>query len=191
VEGEMGKFAVLLLIVLGLFLLGCSSGPTDEEVAALVTNTPIPTNTPTPSPPTVTSTPTDEPLPNAAFEVVFDGKDCTVDGPTELPAGVHAFKFIDTSDFIGEVYLIYLQEGKTFQDNIDLQNEPGDWYPKPEWAYYDARYSSKRLESNGSKVTLSTWKLDRVGEHTILCYVPRPQKLWFAAPLMIIETPSE
>ena len=223
----MGKLSVLLLVVIGAVLLGCATGPTDEEIAESVaqtetaeampthtpapsrtsiptrtklpiptpvpTNTPIPTNTPTPSPPTVTSTPTDEPLPEAEFEVVFDGKDCTVDGPTELPAGEHTFDFIDTSYFRGEVYLIYLQEGKTFQDNLDLQNEPGHWYPKPAWAYYDSRLdSSKRPESNGRRVTLTTWNLDRVGEHTIICYVGgSSQKLWFAAPLMITETPSE
>jgi len=207
----MGKLSVLLLVAIVAVLLGCATGPTDEEIAesadaqvavaqtktveAMPTDTPVPTDTYAPTPsdtpvPTDTPIPTNTPTPE--FEVMFDGKDCTVDGPAELPAGKHSFIFIDTSDFIGEVYLLYLQEGKTFQDHLDLQNEPGDWYPKQAWAYYDHQFSSEQLESNGRTVTLSTWNLEPVGEHTILCYVGgSSQQLWFAAPLMIIETPSE
>ena len=212
----MGKLIAILLVVIGVSLLGCSSGPTDEEITesadaqtetveAMPTDTPMPTDTYAPTPsdtpvptdtpiPTNTPTPISEPSPETTpeFEVMFDGKDCTVDGPAELPAGKHSFIFINTSDLMGEVSLIYLRKDKTFQDNLDLQNEPGDWFPKQEWAYPDYRYSSEQLESNGRTVTLSTWGLSLVGEHTILCYVgPRDQKLWFAAPLMIIEPPSE
>ena len=35
-EGEMGKLAVLLLACFGVFIAGCSSGPSDEEIAASV-----------------------------------------------------------------------------------------------------------------------------------------------------------
>ncbi len=142
---------------------------------------------------TPAATPTSEPLPEtvAEFEVTFDGNDCTVTGPTELPAGEHTFIFIDRSDMRGELWLIYLEDGKTIQDHLDLQSEPGEWYPKPSWVHYDSRVSSESEELEGRRVDSSTWKLDRVGEHTILCYVASPQKLWFVAPLIVVEAPSE
>ena len=145
-----------------------------------------PSAQPIPPTPTSTSLPTPTPI-----VVTFDGNDCTVSGPTELPAGEHTFIFIDRSDMRGELWLVYLEDGKTFQDHLDLQSEPGEWYPKPPWVFYDSRVSIESQESNGRRVDSSTWKLDKVGEHTILCYVPSPQMLWFAAPLMVVETPSE
>ena len=140
-----------------------------------------------------TPTPTSEPLPEtvAEFEVTFDGNDCTVTGPTELPAGEHTFIFIDRSDMRGELWLVYLDDGKTFQNHLDLQSKPGEWYPKPSWAHYDLRVSLESEELEDRRVDSSTWRLDRVGEHTILCYVPYPQKLWFVAPIIVVEAPSE
>jgi hypothetical protein len=129
--------------------------------------------------------------PKTDFEVTFDGKTCTVSGPTELPVGEVTTKFIDLSDLGGELWLVYLKEGKTFQDHLDLQSEPGEWYPKPPWVSYDSRVTGESQESKGKRVDTETWKLDRVGEHTFLCYVPSPSMLWFAAPLMIVETPTK
>ena len=137
---------------------------------------------------------TSEPLPEtvAEFEVTFDGNDCTVTGPAELPAGDHTFIFIDRSDMRGELWLVYLEDGKTTQDQLDMQSEPGEWYPKPSWVYYDSKVSFESEELEGRRVDSSTWRLDRVGEHTILCYVAAsPQKLWFVAPIIVIEAPSE
>ena len=168
---------VMWTILITLLLVGCGA----------------PAATPTPIPPTETSKPTSEPLPETVteFEVTFDGNDCTVTGPTELPAGEHTFIFIDQSDMRGELWLVYLEDGKTFQDHFDLQSEPGEWYPKPSWVIYDTRVSFEFQESNGRRVDSSTWKLDKVGEHTIVCYVSSPQMIWFAAPFMVVETPSD
>ena len=109
-----------------------------------------------------------------------------------MPAGEVTTHFIDRSDMRGELWLVYLDEGKTFQDHLDLQSEPGEWYPKPPWVHYDSRVANESQESNGVRVDIETWNLDKVGEHTILCYVSSPpQMLWFAAPLMVVEPPSE
>jgi hypothetical protein len=48
-----------------------------------------------------------------------------------LPLGDYAFTIIDESDWKGELWLINLNEGKTLQDMLDLQSEPGEWYEKP------------------------------------------------------------
>ena len=82
-------------------------------------------------------------------------------------------------------------DGKTFQDHLDGQSEPGQWYPKPSWVDYDSIVSRESEELGGKRVDKDVWELNRVGEHTILCYVKDPTHLWFAAPLMIVESPSE
>ena len=148
--------------------------------------------TPTPIQPTETSSPTPVPEIVAEFEITFDGKDCTVKGPTEVQAGKHTFSFFDISDDMrGELWLVNLDEGKTIQDELDLQSEPGEWHEKPSWVHYDARDSYKSQESNGKRISFETWRLDKVGEHIILCYVVNPQMLWFAAPIIVVEAPSE
>ena len=146
----------------------------------------------TPSP-TETSTPPSEPLPETVieFEVIFDGKNCTVTGPTELPPGEHTFIFVDESDLKGELYLVNLDEGKTIQDELDLQSEPGEWHAKPSWVHYDSSVSRETQKSNGRRIDTQTWRLDIIGEHIILCYVSSPQMLWFAAPITVVETTSE
>jgi len=125
------------------------------------------------------------------IEVRFDGNGCTVTGPTELPAGEHPFIFIDRSDYLGELWLVYLDDGNTTQDLLDGQSEPGDWYPKPIWAHYDSGESNKSEELEEGRVDTYTWKLDKVGEHTVICYVGYHKLLWIGAPLMIVEAPSE
>jgi len=136
-------------------------------VTACTTSQPVPTHTSLP--------PTPSPQP---IEVIFTGNDCTVTGPTELSAGKHTITFIDESDMNAELWLISLRDGKTIQDLIDRQSEPGEWYPKPGWATYDTRLSIVSKESEGRRVDFSTYNLFKVGEHTILCYVESPIKLW-------------
>ncbi len=168
---------VMWAILIMFLLVGCSA----------------PAATSTLVPPTSTPKPTSEPLPETVteIEVIFDGNDCTVTGPTELPAGDHTFIFIDRSDMKGELWLVNLDDGKTTQDLLDGQSEPGNWYPAPSWLDYDSQQSNKSEELEGRRVDTSTWKLDKVGEHTIVCYVASPQMIWFPASLMIIEAPSE
>jgi hypothetical protein len=167
-------------------------------VAACATAQPAPTSTllpPTEPPPTPLPEPTNTSIPPTeippVFEVMFDGKDCTGTGPTELPAGEHTFIFIDRSDWKGELWLLNNNDGKTFQDHLDLQSAPGVWFPKPSWSHHDSRVSIESEELDGRRVDLSTWNLRKVGEHTIICYVSSPTLLWYVAPLMIVQTPSE
>jgi len=179
---------IVLFILIGIGLVGCGIS------AAAPTPVPL-TDTPSPTPtqPTDTPSPTSEPLSETAdgFEVTFDGNDCTAKGPNELPVGDHAFIFIDRSDVRVQLELLNLDDGKTTQDLLDRQSEPGEWYPKPIWAHYDSRITSKWEELEGGNVITSTWKLDRVGEHTVACYVGSLPKIWFPASFMIVEATSE
>jgi hypothetical protein len=149
-------------------------------VTACTTSQPIPTPT---SIPTILS--------SQPIEVTFDGNECTVTSPSELPAGEYTTIFTDLSDLKAEVWLVYLKDGYTIQDHLDGQSEPGVWYPKPSWMFYDKRYAIDSEESNGRRVTTTTWILDRIGEHNIVCYVSSPQMLWIEASLMIVEPPSK
>ena len=129
---------------------------------------------------------TDKPEP--VFEVIFDGKGCTVTGPSELPPGEHTFTFIDQSEWEGELWLVYLDEGYTIQDQLDLQGEPGVWIPKPSWAHYDSSVSRESKEEGDVRIDTETWDLNRVGEHNILCYVDTPRVIWFAASIIIVDS---
>ena len=184
---------MILAVLIAILFVGCGASAT--TVATTPSNEP--TETPIPLLPTATTKPTPTlptdlptPDPEIMFEVTFDGNDCKVKGPTNLQAGVYYFTFINTSNLNGEMYIVYLDEGYTTQDLLDGQSEPSEWYPKPPWVHYDRLNSSKIEKSEGKKVNTTTWILDRVGEHTILCYVNSPRLLWIPAAIIIQETSS-
>ena len=141
--------------------------------------------------PAATPKPTSTPIPEtvAEFEVTYDGNECTVSGPSESLTGRHLFFLNDLSD--KEVYLWVgrLLEGKTVQDLLDEQGEPGMWWPKPSWFFYTD--GSSWINENGRKV----WKymLNEEGEHVIYVgvYLPDTKNLWFCAQTFVIEAPSE
>ena len=90
-----------------------------------------------------------------------------------------------------ELWLVFLDEDKSFQDLLDMQSEPGEWHPKPSWVHYDTTVSHESKEKGDRRIDTETWNLNRVGEHIILCYVDDPRLVWNAAPLMIVEAPTE
>jgi len=99
-------------------------------------NTCAPAAAPTPISPTATPTPTSGPLPGSVpegIEVTFDGNECTVSGQTESPIGEHSFILNDLSEMNSELWVLRLRNGKTFQDLLDEQGEPGVWWAKPSW----------------------------------------------------------
>ena len=97
----------------------------------------------------------------------------------------------DLTDLKAELWIVYLEDGYTIQDHLDGQSEPGVHYPKPSWIDYDRRLSMEYQESDDGRIETTSWKLDRVGEHNIVCWVPHPQMLWIETALMIVETPSD
>ena len=151
--------------------------------------------TPTPEPtPIPTSIPTNTPKPTAtplalveAIEVTFDGNECIVTGPTELPTGEHSFLLKDLSGQAQVLYVPHLLDGKTFQDMVDLQSEPGVYYPKPSWCIHAE--ATREWIAEGED--LYTFYLNKEGEHAILLGSWYPLSLWFCAPLKVMEAPSE
>jgi len=134
------------------------------------------------------ATPTSEILPETIvkFEIMFDGNDCIVKGPAEVPAGEYTFIFIDQSDRNAELWVANISDGKTFQDLVDLQPGPGIDYPKLEFVHYDPRISRETEELEGRRVDTCIYNLDVVGEHAIYCGSVQPNAgLWFGAPLIV------
>lgn len=132
----------------------------------------------------------ESPDPKIEFVVTFDGNGCVAEGPSEVLPGEYGFKFIDTSEVKGELWLLFLNKGKTIQDELDKQSEPGEWYPKPAWVHYGSKVSSESEETDEGRVEISVWKLNEIREYTIMCYVGSPQKLWFVAPIYVVKTLS-
>ena len=165
---------VMWAILVTLLLVGCG--------APAATPTPIPpTATLTPVPPTATLTPV------PPIEVTFDGTECTVSGPTELPTGDHKFVLKDLSEQNQVLYVSLLLDGKTYQDLLDLQSEPGEYYPKPRWSVH----TTGGMRRNAKGENVYTFSLDIEGEHAIYLGSAFPHSLWFCAPLKVIEAPSE
>jgi hypothetical protein len=172
----LAKKLILVIIILPM-LIGCSPSPS-------ATSDPQTIDPETTDPKSTSDF-------EAEFEVIFDGKDCTATGPAEVTAGEHSFVFIDRSEYEGELWLVNVDEGHTYQESLDLQSEPGEWYPKPDWHHYDYTASRESQQLDGERIDREVWKLDKVGLHVILCYVSSPQLIWFPAPIMVVEAPAQ
>ena len=80
-----------------------------------------------------TSEPSPEPVVVEVGDVIFDGTECTVSGSTELPPGRYSFVLKDLSEEDVHLFVSRLTDGKTFQDLLDLQSEPGEYVPEQDW----------------------------------------------------------
>lgn len=187
-NGKKLSQQVIWAILITLLLVGCGAPAA----------TPIPpTAIPSPIPPTATPTPTSEPLPGSVpeeIEVTFDGNECTVSGPTELPIGEHSFILNDLSEMNAELWVLRLRDGKTFQYLLDEQGErggPGVWWPKPSWVVHARHTGGPLKNANGGEVW--TYLADIEGDYVIMVgeYTPASKRIWFCPPLKVIETLSE
>ena len=129
-----------------------------------------------------TPTPTTEPI-EITFEVTFDGNECTVSGPTEVPTGDYSFFLNNVSDRRVVLGVTQLLEGHTFQDMVDLQSEPGDPFFIEYWMSKPFYYTKDHI----------TWtvSLDEAGEHGILISEYGHVGIWLCIPFQVIEVPPE
>jgi len=75
------------------------------------------------------------------LEVTFDGKECTYSGPTEFVTGDHSFVYEDSSDQEQVVWASRILDGYTYQDELDLQSEPGEYFDIPSFIRSPRRLS--------------------------------------------------
>jgi hypothetical protein len=142
------------------------------------------------APETPTPEPTALPVPPVPAEiiVVFDGNECAMSRPAELPTGEHVVAYNDLSGKNLILYIRYLADGHTFQDLLDLQSEPGVSSLRPSWLMdIGAATEWKRL-AGGWEVY--TFPFDQEAEHTILVFGD-PGGLWWCGSFQVIGAPSE
>jgi hypothetical protein len=152
-------------------------------VSACTTSQPVPTDIP-------------EDVVIEVGAVIFDGKECTVTGETKLPPGKYSYVLQDESEYEVQMFIGRLLEGKTNQDILDLQGEPGARLPKAvldeayDWAYEPG---IARLKPDGGEI--HTYILTDEGEYTVGVWSYETETIpfteWFCAPLWIEEAPSE
>lgn len=188
---------VRLVLVASLVIAACGSngGGDGASVADTVTSatTAPATTTPTRAAPATepASTPTTDtatlPEPPEAINVIFDGKECTVSGPTSVPTGEHYF-VVDSPRYFGlDLYVSMLVDGHTYQDLLDPQTEPGRYYPKPSWVVYATKVDgppSGRILADDE--TEYQYTLDQP-EHLHAIYLGSPGTLWFCSPLEVTD----
>ena len=124
-----------------------------------------------------------------AYEVTFDGVGCTYSGPTELPAGDHSFVFRDLSDQKQQLWSGRILDDHTYQDLLDLQNEPGEFIPQPLWIVHPPQINKEWYESVGAEVY--TWSFVEEGEHELSAGTFSPLSVWFCDSFHIVEAPDE
>ena len=114
--------------------------------------------------------------------VTFDENGCTVTGPSVLPTGKHSFVLNNLYDLNQVLYLLLIDDGYTYQDLVDLQSEPGVWWPKPTWCSHVKLWDEEWIEEGKS---VYTFNLDTKGNYVIYTYSDNPRTLWFGGPLRI------
>ncbi|UCF60138.1 MAG: hypothetical protein JSV37_10250 [Anaerolineaceae bacterium] len=174
------------LLIIG-FLTACTITQPD----------PAPTSLPpteTSGPPTTTSLPPTEvsgpPTPTLVAEpilfgeVTFDGRECTVEGPEEVPRGVYYFILNDESDKNLQLWVNQIFEGKTFEDLLAWQDEPGVYVPPPTWIEHPRSTYSFEVER-------TVHFFDQAGNYAILVGGYNPSSLWFCEPFRVVEVEAE
>lgn len=120
-------------------------------------------------------------------EVTFDGENCSFDGPGVIREGKVIIVLNNLSETPVQLEIMKLDEGKTWQDVLDLFNEPGVSFGRPrEW----------------STITRSTFVVDDPtareytfdpGLHAINCLQILETRIgiWTGAPLEVRAASSE
>jgi len=147
------------------------------------------------------NTPTSKPSPEPAVvvgELVFDEtQECTVSIPTELPPGRYSIVLRNLTKEDVNIFVSRHVGGKTFQDVLDLQGEPGVSLSEP---VYDELFD-KLIEPGTAQHTpdggeVHTYKFISEGEYIVGVWVWETAEsdaiyTWFCAPLWVKEAPSE
>jgi hypothetical protein len=124
------------------------------------------------------------------FEVRFDGIECTVSGPDEVPTGDHRFVLYDQTGQSVETLLVgRLVQGKTFQDLLDKQSEPGEWIRHPSWVKAAVLAGEHGEEADGGQVW--PYFLKNGGEHYIILRNLTSHNHWLCSSFQVVESSSE
>ena len=163
---------MIIVIIIIPLLVGCG-----------MSDTPVPTPTYTSLPPTHTLIPpTPSPPP---IDVTFYGDECSLSGPAEVPTGQYPFIWNNLSDNQSvDFWVSRIREGSTYQDILDLQDEPGQYFPKPPTIDHAPGYFSFSEE-------VWLFMLEEPGNYYISVGAST-HSMWNCGPsFQVIETPPE
>jgi hypothetical protein len=119
----------------------------------------------------------------SGIEVIFYGEECETTAPEVLPAGDYDFYITDKDENTSaSLYVARITEGHVYQDLLDPQEEPGVYYPKPDWLIYADTIDAEFIDTDQKRFT----KTLEEGEHAVYIYT-RPTGLWFCVPIMVVE----
>jgi len=119
------------------------------------------------------------------FEVNFDGKDCTLSGPTNIPTGEYRIPLNDQGHPGLYVWIGQTLEGKTWQDALDLQSYPEEWVPAPDWVR-KAKITYHGYDAQIDRY-IFTYTFDEAGEYQVWLENKSAIKLWPCAPFVVFE----
>jgi hypothetical protein len=117
-------------------------------------------------------------------EVTFDGNKCTVEGSEVVTRGVYYFVLNDESDLNLQLWINQILDGKTFDDLLAWQDEPGVYLPPPPWIEHPQSRYSVEAET-------MVHYLDKVGLYATLVGGYNPSSLWFCEPFQVVEVRAE
>jgi hypothetical protein len=182
--GEMRYPKRLLLVVL-FVAAGCEGADTSEGG---IDSQPAPVDTAADAGTAVSTDTTSDEV--DIFTVTQAEEGCVVSGPAEVPANeTYYFIVKNPAEPYADLnlYVSRLTDGKTFQDLIEPQTYPGEYYPKPSWVVY-----AKRETAQAEEFSLATELADdeqafaftvEPGPHVIYTYTGGA--LWFCAPFQV------
>ncbi len=172
-----------LALATSLLVVGCGGSEPTNTTAMTTPQTSTVLLTTTSS---TTPAPPRGPAGDEILEVAFDGSVCTTIGPAVVPTGVHSFLLKDlTGEGLADVRTMAVSEGYTYEDLLDLQSEPGEYVPLPEWADWPLTTFEpidRELDENeiGKRLILEP------GVHGIV--VGTGKGLWFCGQLTVTDS---
>jgi hypothetical protein len=134
--------------------------------------------------------------------VTFDGDGCSYEGPTELQTGVHSIAFKDLRDQNQEPYLDLWfvvglpHDGHTYQDVLDLQSEPGEYFAPPDWLKPPLFPSQPWVWAESAGARVYTLRYDKAGEYVL--WVERSKSIplslfgsWICGSIQVVGAADE
>ena len=191
--------AIAIVFILLLALVSCTTPSVPETGIPEPTLPPtdVPPTAPDPTlPPSEVPTIAPEPSPEPIIElgeVIFDGTVCNATIPSELPPGKYSMVLRNLTEEDVNIWTERITEGKTYQDVLDLQDKPGDWVPEPDWTADTIELGGAKYTSDGGEV--HTYKFVIESEYFVGVWIygtpDAPMRVWFCAPFLVREAPSE
>jgi hypothetical protein len=166
-------------VLIVLLLASCSSSDEAADTTATTTTTEATTTT------TTAASTTEQAVAGEVFEVMFDGVECEVNGPSQVVAGTYPFVITDVSGMEGaDVRTMVIGEGYTYDDVLALQSEPGEYIRPPDWVELSpiafVTFEGELQENQ----TVKTLDLE-IATHAISVGTGSPSGIWVCGVLQV------